>query len=341
MIIRAFDFSKVFLILFFFLGFLLITTDGMTSINLQAVSLAAGCGLGLAFVFVAFDWLSRHFSLRALNVFILGSLLGYLFSLTFIGALSQLTQWSPTLLPDTKWISGIKFSLLMFGIYFGISLVSKASDELYMSIPLVRFRFHRNRKRDLLIDKSVLYDMRVLDLAGSGMLDHRMVIPRHVIRELQDDTTSQDETRRTRARRALDLISSLEMLPQLHLRIYETDFPEVPKSQDKLIKIARSVDADILISSTDPSSLTQIEEIRFINFHAVVSAMQPSLAVGDVITLKVSQIIQDRHGVGFLDDGTKVIIMEAAKYLGQTIKCKVRSIARSLHHRQLEATLEL
>lgn len=340
LVIRAFDFSRVFLLLFFFIGFLLITTDGMENISAHAVTLAAGGAFTLAVIFGTFDWLARQFSLRALNVFILGSLLGYLFSLTFLSCLSQLTQWAPSLLPESKWITGIRFSMLMFGIYFGISLVSRASDELYMSIPLVRFRFQNNKKKDLLVDKSALLDSRLLDLAGCGMLDHRLVIARHVIKEIQDALCLSDDTLRQRARRSLDMINSLEMLPRLNLRLYETEFPEVHDPLQKMIKIARSIDADILTSSAEPTSLTQIEDIRLINLQALASSMQPALYVGEQIQIKIKKTGKEpTQGIGFLEDGSMIVVNGAGDKVAQTVRCSILSSKRSMNGRLIFANL--
>lgn len=338
--IRAFDFSRAFLLLFFFISFSLIATDGLQETSWQALGFASLSSIALACVFGCFDWLSRHFSIRALNVFVLGSLLGYLFSLTFMSCLDHLTFWTPSLLGASKLLAGIKLSLLLFGIYFGISLVSRASDELYMSIPLVRFRFHNNKKKDLLVDRSALCDNRLLDIAGCGMLDQRLVIPRHVVKEFQNGLSHPDDFYRQRCRKALDMVANLEMLPRLHMRYYETDFAEVKDPMQKMMKVARNIDADIITSSLDQSSITQIEDIRFINLNALALALQPPVAVGEIIHVKVRKCGKEpTQGIGFLDDGSMIVINGAGDKVGESIRAYILSIKRSMNGRLVFANL--
>lgn len=338
--IRAFDFSRTYLFLFFTLGFTLIMTEGFQIWSMKACGLALTAALTLAVLLGCFDWLSRHFSLRALNVFVLGSLIGYLFSWTFMTCLDHLTAWTPMLVPGSKLLATIKFSLLMFGVYFGISLVARASDELYMSIPLIRFRFQNNKKKDLLADKTALSDNRLLDLAGSGMLDHRLVIPLHLIKEFRDNLAHSEEALRQRARKALDVISSLEMLPRLHLRIYETDYPEVKDPSYKLMKIARAIDADILTSSVEPGTLTQVEDIRFINLNALSAAIQPPVTTGEQIDIQIRKQGKDANqGIGFLEDGSMVVVNGAGAYVGQVVPCFILSVKRSMTGRLVFANL--
>jgi uncharacterized protein YacL len=317
------------------------TTDGLQNLSWKNFFITAFSTAALGSILSVFDWLSRHFSLRALNVFILGSLLGYLFSLTFMACLDHLTFWTPRLLPASKLLAGIKFSLLLFGIYFGISLVARAADEIYMSIPLVRFRFNNNKKKDLLVDRSAVFDTRLLDIAGCGMFDQRLVIARHLIKELQDGLSQPDDALRLKCRKALDMIASLEMLPRLNIRFYETDFDEVKDPLLKMIKVARNIDADIITSTLGPSALTQIEDIRFINLQALASAMQPPITIGESIQLKICKVGKESsQGIGFLDDGSMVVVNHAGHLVGQSVSCNLLSIKRTMNGRLIFANLE-
>lgn len=315
-------------------------TEGLQVITTKAVTISVAAAFTLAILFGCFDWLGRHFSLRALNVLALGSVVGYVFSWTFMACLDHLVSWVPALSSQSKVLASLKFSLLMFGVYFGISLVGRASDEIYMSIPLVRFRFQNNKKKDLLADKSSLLDNRLLDLAGSGMLDHRLVIPMHIVKELRDSLSHADESLRQRARKALDMVSNLEMLPRLNLRIYESDYSEVKDPIQKIMKIARAIDADILTSSLDVSSMTQIEDIRFINLNALSTAIQPPVSSGEQIEIHIRRQGKDQtQGIGFLEDGSMVVVNGAGAFVGQTVSCFILSVKRSMTGRLVFANM--
>lgn len=328
------DFTRGFLYLFIFLGLLFIATEGSHSIGVSSIALACLATLFFITVLSTFDLLAKYFSLKALNTFILGSLIGYLFTLSFNYCLDQLLSWTPLLLPASKVIVGFKFCLIIFGIYFGIHLVARAADEIYLSIPLVRFRFENHKKRDILLDRSILFDQRLLDVAATGIFDDRLILPKFLVKDLQNELMGEDELSRTQARKALDLVQSLELLARLNLRYDDHDFPEIDEAGNKLIKIARALDADILCSQATGFGAKTLEDIRIINLQTLAKAMNPPTTVGDDILVKVLKTGKDKkNGIAYLEDGTMVVVNSGAEYVGQTILVHLISLKHTLSGR--------
>jgi len=165
-----------------------------------------GVGIGFTFgmLLIAFDLLFRRFNLRSFNIAILGVFIGYLMgqalSLIF-HAILEVSSIGVLLQPHT--IELIKIAIILFGIYLGTIMTLRSSDELYVSIPFVRFTQISQKKKDLVVDISVLADPRIIDLASTGLLNHQLIIPRFVVKELNAQSELGDEVTLCRAKRFL------------------------------------------------------------------------------------------------------------------------------------------
>jgi uncharacterized protein YacL len=241
----------------------------------------------------------------------------------------------PTLLqPQTLEI--IKIALFLFGIYLGSILTMKGADELYVSIPFVKFSPTVERKKDLVVDISVLSDLRIIDLAATGLLDYQLVIPRFVMKELYVQAEATDESMKQRARRALDTVKKLEEIPHLELRFNDTDFPEAKELNSKLIRLARLLDANILSADISRIQTPSVEGITIINIHALANALKPLMQTGEFIKIKIQRYGKEpKQGVGYLEDGTMVVVNGGGEYIGETIDAKVLSIKHTTSGRMI------
>jgi len=307
---------------------------GYTGGNL-AVGVILGALLGLALI--GFDLLFKRFNLRAFNVAILGLFIGYLMGQALVLVLSAILQISAAsihLQPEVLEV--IKIALFLFGVYLGTLMTIRASDELYVSIPFVRFSATAQKKKDLIIDGSVLSDARILDLAGSGVVDHHLVIPRFLVKELYIQAESQDETHRTKGKRSLEIVKKLEALPELGIRYNDTDFPDVKDPMGKLVRLARLLDANIMTADISRVQMAAIEGVRVINLHTLSNALKPLMQAGEHIKIKIQRYGKEpRQGVGYLEDGTMVVVNGGGEYIGETIDAKVLSVKHTSSGRMI------
>lgn len=290
-----------------------------------------GVLLGLLFggFLIVCDRLFRKFNLRAFNIIILGIFIGYLMGqalvLVFHGVLIIGAQ-SIKISPHT--IELIKVSFFLFGIYLGALLTMKAADEFYISLPFVKFAAITQRKRDLLLDGTALSDPRIILMAQTGLFDHQFILPSFVIKELYNQLESSEESTKKRARNGLDHMKALEEMSHFGLRINETDFPEIRDSknrlQAKLFRLARLLDANILIANVNHLEV-QKEDVKVINLHALGQVFKASVDTGTVIEIKILRVGQPGQGVGYLDDGTMVVVNGAHSKVGSYIKASVIS----------------
>jgi uncharacterized protein YacL len=326
--------------LFMVLSLFLMTTymiSGPNGYTVQHLILGLGLGALLGLALIGFDLLFKRFNLRAFNVAVIGLFFGYLMGQALVLILSAVLQISAASIHLSPQVLEIlQIALFLFGIYLGTLMTIRASDELYVSIPFVRFSASAQKKKDLILDGSVLSDARILDLAGSGLVDHHLVLPRFLLKELYIQAESQDEMHRNKAKRSLDMVKKLEALPDLGLRYSDTDFPEAKDSLGKLIRLARLLDGNVLTADISRVQMALIEGVRIINLHTLSNALKPLMQAGEHIKIKIQRYGKEpRQGVGYLEDGTMVVVNGGGEYIGDIIDAKVLSVKHTSSGRMI------
>ena len=330
-------FTRVFfgiISIFFMTTYMISRPEGTMAIN---TLIGIILGLILITLLIGFDILFRRFNLRSFNIGIIGLFVGYLMGLALVllfDAVIDLSSISITLHGQT--IEIIKIALFLFGTYLGTIMTLRSSDELYVSIPFVKFSPTGLKKKDLLIDASVIGDARIIDLCSTGVLDQHLVVPRFVIKELYAQIESADDPIKAKIRRNLETLKKMEDLPELGLKYNDTDFPEVKDIQSKIVRLARLIDANILTADISRIEMSSIEGVRVINIHSLSNALKPLMETGEYIAIKVQRYGKEpRQGVGYLDDGTMVVINGGGNFIGQTIDAQVLSVKHTSSGRMI------
>lgn len=320
--------------IFFMTTFMLTSSPGSTLGNT-----AVGFGLGglLFALFLGFDFAFQKFHLRSFNAITLGLFFGYLMGqglILIFDTVLDLTTLAIVMQPQTLEI--IKISIFLFGIYLATMMTLKYAEEIYLSIPFVRFSPTQQKKKDLILDHSVLSDPRLIDLANSGLVDHTLVVPRFIVKELQSQMETGDETHRTKARKSIETIKKLEGLPNLNLRFVNNDYPEITDTNQKLIRLARALEANILSSDLTKVQLPAVEGINIINMHFLANSLKPLMQAGEQLKIKVQRYGKEAmQGVGYLEDGTMVVINGGGDYIGESIDTQVLSVKHTSSGRMI------
>lgn len=315
----------VVLSLFFMTTFMISNTSGSIQGNIL-IGVLSGLIFGL--FLIGFDILFKRFNLRSFNIAVIGIFLGYLMGQALVlvfDAILDISRASIFLQPQT--LEMLKIALFLFGTYLGTIMTLRAADELYVSIPFIKFAPTVEKKKDLIIDSSVLSDARIIDLATTGLLDNQIIIPRFIIKELYTQAEIGDEFSKLKAKKCLEVLKKIELIAELGLRFNDTDFPDVKDMQGKLLRLARLLDANLLTADISRVLIAEIEDIRVINIHTLSNALKPLMQAGEFIKIKVQRYGKEpRQGVGYLDDGTMVVINGGGNYIGDTIDTKVLSV---------------
>ena len=289
-------------------------------------------GFILSGILVGLDSVIKRFNLRSFNTALLGLFFGYLMGQTILFSLSAIAGWETTQLR----LCPFAFWFFFFSSYMGISLTLHAAEELRVSIPFIEFKQMSHKKKDILVDLSILADPRIIDLASTGLLDHHLIMPRFAVKELYTQAETGDDMVKAKARRSLELIKKLESMSSLELRYVDTDFPEIKDPMAKLIHLARFMDTHIITSDINRIQQASIEGVRIINIHMLSNALKPITQAGESINIKIQRYGKEaRQGVGYLEDGTMVVVNGGAEFIGETIKAYVLSVKHTSSGRMI------
>ncbi len=312
-----------------------VTTIADNGASLINILIGIGSGTAFGFALIGTDYFFKRFNLRSFNIAILGLFIGYLMGEALLLIFNTVLNVS-TLPIQPETASLIRIVIFLFAAYLGMVMTARAAEELHVSIPFIKFKPTVQKKKDLLVDASVLGDSRIIDLASSGLLDHHLILPRFVLKDLHAMAESQDDLYKVRSRRCLDVVKKLENIAGLDLRYADADFPEVKDLSSKLIRLARLQDANILTADLNRIQQSSIEGVRLINLNTLANALKPITQSGESINIKIQRYGKEaRQGVGYLEDGTMVVVNGGAEYIGETIKAQVLSVKHTSSGRMI------
>jgi uncharacterized protein YacL len=301
---------------------------GLNLIN-SVVGLFLGCAICL--IVMSLDSVAKKYSLKNFNLITMGLLFGYLMAKSILFLLGGMLD-----LYEIEMPMAVRLVTYLSAAYFGMMFTARSAEEIHLSIPFVEFKQSSQKKKDILMDLSILEDPRIIDLASTGLLDNHLILPRFAIKELHEQAESIDQSIKTKARQGLEVIKKLESMPSINLRYIDTDFPEIKEPIAKLVRLARLLDTHIITSDINRIQQSTIEEIRILNSHMLSNALKPIKQAGETINIKIQKTGNDaRQGVGYLEDGTMVVVNGGGNYVGKTIKAYVLSVKRTTSGRMI------
>lgn len=295
---------------------------------------AMAAGLALAGAHLALGQVITTFKIRNLATAMLGSALGLIFVGLWARVLTPLTPWiAPNLLPV---FALAKLLLSMYAAGYGALIAFKSGEKLQATIPFVRLKTQEPVFRSILLDSSSLQDPRIYDIASTGIFDKRLAIPRFIADEANTSVPLEEGHVKSKPRKVGEVIRKLEELTHLDLRMIDDDGTHNKDPLQRLLHLAEKTGADILTSERYRLQPATAEAVRIINIHTLASALRPLMQAGETLTIKVQRYGKEiKQGVGYLEDGTMVVINGGGDYLGETIKAQVLSIKHTSSGRMI------
>jgi uncharacterized protein YacL len=189
-------------------------------------------------------------------------------------------------------------------------------------------------ERPVLLDTSVIIDGRIADISQTGFISGTMLVPRFVLNELQHIADSPDLLRRNRGRRGLDMLNRLKEESAAPVRVTDMDIPEAREVDDKLIMLAKNLRCPILTNDYNMNRVAQLQGVLVLNINELANAVKSVMLPGETISVKVIQEGKELgQGVGYLDDGTMIVVEGGRPYLGQTIPVIVKKVLQKTEGR--------
>lgn len=263
-----------------------------------------------------FRWLKRTLaSIPAIDVVAAG------IGLIIGGVLSSLLALPSALLPDPLG-QIMPFVVAVCVCVLSVVVMVVQKNEL---LPLVTRRGGPVEQEDrLLLDTSVIIDGRIVELMRSGIVNFPLVVPRFILRELQGIANSDDPSRKVRGRRGLDVLERLQREGIASVEMLEVEVEEEPEVDNKLIRLAKLSRYHILTGDQNLERVAKLQNVVAININSVAQALRPPVAPGEVLELAIVQAGRELgQGIGYLDDGTLVVIEEGRERIGQQVRVVV------------------
>lgn len=244
----------------------------------------------------------------------------------FLGALTGLLFYLilGLIFPVTYWLHLAQGGIILFFTFFGFK-VGYSQDNLILKLEQPK-RPSPARTSPKLLDTSVIIDGRIGDLVKSGFIEGTIIIPEFILDELHNIADSSDSLRRRKGRRGLDILGQMRKNKDIKVETIDKDYPGVEDVDRKLIQLAKELDAQLLTTDYNLNKVVKVEDISVLNINELANAVKPKFIPGEELEVEVIERGEEiGQGVGYLDDGTMVVVENGRRFIGRKIKAQVKS----------------
>jgi uncharacterized protein YacL len=224
----------------------------------------------------------------------------------------------------------IRIFFLIIMPYIGFLVGTQKSEWLD---PAHLFRFFKEKsigRSYKILDTSVIIDGRITDLCDTGFIEGTLVVPQFVLKELQLVADSADGLKRQRGRRGLDVLNHLQKTSQVSVVISEMDFPDIRDVDSKLIELTKQLDGKLVTNDVNLNKVARLHGLSVLNINELANALRPVVLPGETMKVFILKEGKERdQGVGYLDDGTMVVVDNSRRMIGQNIDVTVTSVLQT------------
>ena len=193
--------------------------------------------------------------------------------------------------------------------------------------------------KPILVDTSVIIDGRIADIAQTGFVPGKLLVPRFVLAELQNIADSDDSLRRGRGRRGLEMLNNIQSTPGIDFEVIDDDVPETKEVDAKLVALGKRLNANIMTTDFNLNRVAQIEGVRVLNINELNNAIRPVVLPGEEMAVKIVQAGKERNqGVGYLPDGTMIVVENGDRMIGQEVPVEVSRVFQTVAGKMIFAT---
>jgi len=287
--------------------------------------ISALVGVAAAGLMIVFELRVRALSLKRLFGAVIGSILGIFGAFLFSAVLRNS-------IPAGGVQELLQIFVLLFMAYVG--LVVGASKGELLNLAALGDLFNSEAASGgvslKLLDTSAIIDGRIADMADTGFLDGTLAVPEFVLRELQMVADSSDGSKRQRGRRGLDILHRMQGNPQLTVEIIEEDYPQIKEVDLKLIELAKQLRAKIVTNDFNLNKVAHVHKVPVLNINDLANSLRPVVLPGEKMNIVILKEGKEyNQGVGYLDDGTMVVVDNARRLIGRAIEITVTSVLQT------------
>lgn len=301
------------------------TAAGSNRANFNGVVLV-GFGLGV-FVFLL-DVLTPRRKLGALAGVFFGLLVGLLISVVLAPIADMINKSYAINLSDDS-INSIKWLIGICICYLTITVVMRTKDDVRFVIPYIEFAKQTKGARPLVMDTSAIVDGRIADLCESRVFDAPIIVPRFVLNELQLIADSADKLKRNRGRRGLDVLKKMQSSSNIDVEIDETAVAEIEQVRgvdQKLLLFTKACNGRLATTDYNLTKVAQVRTVDVLNINDLANSLKVVALPGEGMHVKIVKPGEEAdQGIGYLDDGTMIVVEGARNKIGRQVQISVTS----------------
>lgn len=305
--------------------------DDQANLNYTQIVVVTLGTIAITSIVVAVDVFNKRKKLSSLSGVFLGLIAGLVaayalkFPIDLIGLIFVEGKDPTQVKFILSLIEGIKVLVGIFTCYLGISLVMQTKDDFRFVIPYVEFAKQIRGNRPILLDTSVIIDGRIVDVVQTQLVQGMLVVPKFVLHELQTISDSADKLRRARGRRGLDMLQQLQNVQMIDVSIDDADV-EGHNVDQKLLSLAAQIQARVMTNDYNLGKIAKVRGVDVINLNDLAQALRPVVLPGEPMEVKIVKPGEAyNQGVGYLEDGTMVVVENARHRQGEIISLAVTS----------------
>lgn len=345
------------LLIGYILGNDILNTNGVSQIDYIKSSAILSFGfvstviilLGIIFYFISpimtksilnvMDYVERNIQKASLPEIIFGTtggiigvIIGVLFGILFSKISVVLT------------ILSVLFTVILGSL--GVNISVRKKDEIMAFIEGFKKHTPKEKKKSVsnyngipkVLDTSVIIDGRIFDICQTGFIEGPLVIPNFVLDELRHISDSADDLKRTKGRRGLDILNKIQKELPIEVEITDKDFRELSEVDTKLLKLAQQLNGKVITNDYNLNKVAGVQGVPVLNINELSNAVKPVLLPGEVMrTQIIKEGKESNQGIGYLDDGTMIVVENGKKYIGDTINVEVTSVIQTAAGRMIFA----
>jgi uncharacterized protein YacL len=299
-------------------------------------ALAIAGSMGVAAAVIILDVMYRRKDISVISAVFLGMIVGLLVA-TLLGPVVKLYVESV----ETQ--GQVNLGIAVVGSYLAISFILQTKDDFRFIIPYIEFSKQAKGGRPLLLDTSVIIDGRIADIAETRFLDSPVVVPQFVLRELQGIADSSDRLKRNRGRRGLDILNRLQATPDVDITIDDTAVAAAADEgvDQMLVRLAGRLSGRIVTNDYNLNKVAKLHGVQVINVNDLANALKPAVLPGEEMEVSVIRPGQEQgQGVGYLEDGTMVVVEDGRDKIGHTVEITVTSVLQTSAGRMIFGRIE-
>jgi uncharacterized protein YacL len=238
----------------------------------------------------------------------------------------------------------ISLVLTILCCYVCISTLLQTKDEFRFIIPYVEFSRQVKGAKPLVLDTSVIIDGRIADICDTRFLDTKLIVPRFVLQELQSVADSSDKLKRNRGRRGLDMLKRMQSNNKVELVLHDANLSElrdVSKVDERLVLLAKALGARVVTNDYNLNKIAQLQGVEVINLNELANALKSVALPGEMMGVRLVKAgDQVGQGVGYLEDGTMVVVEQGRAFIGQDVTITVTSVLQTPAGRMIFGRIE-